>query len=126
MVDRCGQLAKEALDGRRVVGVEGRATLRRDVGRRLREPLGIAACEDHAGALGARQAGGFEPDAGAATDHDDRLAEQLRLTLGGDAWGRGGHGSSCGGGALHTPSPFARSRLLGEARSGERQSTPAF
>ena len=48
--------------------------------RRLLEPLGIAAGEDDVGALGARQPGGLEPDAGAAADHDDGLAGELRLT----------------------------------------------
>ena len=37
------------------------------------------------GALGARAPGGLEPDPGAAADHDDGLAEQLGLALGG--WG---------------------------------------
>ena len=48
------------------------------------EALGIAAGEDDLGALGACAPGGLEPDAGAAADDDDGLAEQFRLAeLGG-------------------------------------------
>ena len=48
-------------------------------GRRPLEPVGIAAGEDDGGALGARPAGGFEPDPGAAADHDDGLPGQFRF-----------------------------------------------
>ena len=46
------------------------------------------------GALGAGSPGRFEPDAGAAADDDDGLAEQLRFALGGYSSGCGGHDSS--------------------------------
>ena len=45
------------------------------------QPLGVAAGEDDLGALGAGAPGRLEPDAGAAADHDDGLAEQLRFAL---------------------------------------------
>ncbi len=54
------------------------------------QALGIAAGEDHLGPLGAGSPGRLEPDAGAAADHDDGLAEQLRLAarVGGDRHAR--------------------------------------
>ena len=54
---------------------------RAELARGALEALGIAAGEDDVGALGARAPGRLEPDAGAAADHDDGLAEQLRLAL---------------------------------------------
>ena len=45
--------------------------------------VSVAAGQDHAGALGASPAGRLEPDAGAATDHDDDLPGQFRLALAG-------------------------------------------
>jgi hypothetical protein len=83
MVDPVGKPVEELLQRCRVVGVEGGGAPRIDVERCSIEPLGVPAGEDHVGALGAGAAGGFEPDAGAAADHDDRLPEELRLGLGG-------------------------------------------
>ena len=58
------------------------------------QPLGIAAGEDDVGALGPGASGGLEPDAGAAADHDDGLAEQFRFAANGTTGGFGGHDSS--------------------------------
>jgi hypothetical protein len=60
----------------------------------LLEAVGIAAGQDDAGALGAGSAGGFEPDAGAAADHDDGLPGQFRFALGGRNSGGSGHDPS--------------------------------
>ena len=79
VIDRGGQLVEEALDGGGVVGVEGGAALRREVVRRLLEALRVAAREDDVRALGSGEARGLEPDARAAADHHDGLAEQPRL-----------------------------------------------
>src|SRR5262249_5784128 len=79
--------------GRRIVGVEGGGALRAKLDRRLLEAFGVAPGEDNAGALGAGSPGGFQPDAGAAADDDDGLAEQFRFALG-DSSGGGGHDSS--------------------------------
>ena len=76
MVDRGRQPVEEPLQRRRIGGVEGGGAPRADVARRLLEPLGIAAGEDDVGALAAGASGGLEPDAGAAADQDDGLAEQ--------------------------------------------------
>ena len=74
-----GRLVEEPLQRGRVVGVEGGGAPRVDVARGLLEALGIAAGEDDVGALGAGAPGGLEPDAGAAADQDDGLAEQFRF-----------------------------------------------
>jgi hypothetical protein len=60
----------------------------------LLEALGIAPGEDDAGALGAGSPGGFQPDAGAAADDDDGLAEQFRFAMGRYSSGCVGHDSS--------------------------------
>jgi hypothetical protein len=95
---RVDNAQEERLQGARIVGVEGRGALRAKLERRLLEAFGIAPSEDNAGALGAGSPGGFQPDAGAAADDDDGLAEQFRFALG-DSSGGGGHdssGASCG------------------------------
>ena len=79
VVDRTREPVEEALQRSRVVGVEGRGAPRVDVARRALEALGIAAGEDDVGALAAGASGGLQPDAGAAADDDDGLAEQLRF-----------------------------------------------
>src|SRR5262249_10544867 len=79
----------------RIVGVEGRGALRAKLERRLLEAFGVAPSEDNAGALGAGSPGGFQPDAGAAADDDDGLAEQFRFALGDRS---GGGGTDCSGG----------------------------
>ena len=58
------------------------------------EALGIPAGEDHVGPLGACASGRFEPDAGAAADHDDGLPEEFRFALAGDAVVAAAHDSS--------------------------------
>jgi hypothetical protein len=82
VVDRGWKTLEERLEGGRIVGVEGRGALRGDLARCLFEAFGIAPGEDEAGALGAGSPGGFQPDAGAAADDDDGLAEQFRFALG--------------------------------------------
>jgi hypothetical protein len=96
LVDRDLEILEERLQGGRIVGVEGRAVLRVELERCLLEAFGIAAGEDDAGALGAGSPGGFQPDAGAAANDDDGLAEQFRLATGGYSSGSGGHDSSGG------------------------------
>jgi hypothetical protein len=91
VVDRGRQLVEEPLQRGRVGGVEGGGAARVDVARRLLEPLGIAAGEDHLGALATGAASGLEADAGTAADQDDGLAEQLRFALGPGGSGVGGH-----------------------------------
>ena len=80
VVDRRGQLVEEALDPGCVVGVEGGAAPSRQFARRFLKPLRVPGREDDVGALIAGEAGGLEPDARTAADHDDGLAEQPRLT----------------------------------------------
>ena len=96
MVDPVGQAHEEPLQSGGVVGVEGGGAPRPDVERRPLQPLGIPAGEDDLGSLAAGASGGLQPDARAAADDDDRLAEQLRLM---EPGGRGGcriHGAiSC-------------------------------
>jgi hypothetical protein len=79
VVDRCRQVPEELLERTRLGGIEGRAAQRAELGRSALQALGVAAGEDQVGSLGARPPGGFEPDAGAAADHDDGLPEQLRF-----------------------------------------------
>ena len=73
------EVAEEALEPIAVVGVERRGADRPDLARRGLEAVGVAAGEDDVGPLGAGAPGGLEADAGAAADHDDGLAGQLRL-----------------------------------------------
>ena len=83
MIDRGWQILKERLQGDRIVGVKSRCALRVYIERCLLEAFGIAPSEDDAGALGVSSPGGFKPDARAAADDDDSLAEQFRFALGG-------------------------------------------
>ena len=85
---------EELLEPVGVGGVEGRGAHGAELAGRALEALGVAAGEDDVGALGARPPGGLEPDAGAAADHDDGLAEQFRRALCGSC---GGHRSSPSG-----------------------------
>src|SRR5262249_10966409 len=102
VVDRSWEILEERLQGGRIVGVEGRDALRVELERCLLEALGIAPGEDDAGALGAGSPGALRPDAAAAADDNDGLAEQFRIALGGYSSGCGGHGSSVGWGERHT------------------------
>ena len=74
-----GRPRKNALEGGRIRGVEGRGALRVELARGMLEALGIPAGEDQLGPFGACPAGRFEPDAGAAADHDDGLPEEFRF-----------------------------------------------
>jgi hypothetical protein len=94
VVDRGWESLEERLQGGRIVGVEGRGVLRVELERCSLEAFRAAPGEDDAGALGAGSPGGFQPDAGAAADDDDGLAEQFRFALGGYSSGCGGHDSS--------------------------------
>jgi hypothetical protein len=73
VVDRARQILKKPLQGNRIGGRRAHSA---DVERGLVEAVGISTGEDDIGALGACLPGRFEPDAGAAADHDDGLAEQ--------------------------------------------------
>src|SRR5260370_42500265 len=97
MVDRRWQAAEEPLQGSRVLGVEGRGTLRAEFQRRLLEPVGIAAGEDDIGTLSPGASSCLEPDARAAADDDDGLSGQFRSALGGNRSGCAGPESSDGG-----------------------------
>src|SRR5262249_58882 len=103
VIGRGREILEERLRGGRIGGVEGRGALRVELERCLLEAFWIAPGEDDTGALGAGAPGGFQPDAGAAADDDDGLAEQFRFPPGGYSSGCGGHGSSggwCGRDAL--------------------------
>jgi len=62
------EILEERLQGRWIVGVESRGALRVELQRCLFEAFGITPSEDDASTLGASSPGGFQPDAGAATD----------------------------------------------------------
>ena len=64
---------------------------RAEFGRGLLQALGVAAGEDDVGPFGAGPAGGLEPDAGAAADHDDGLPEQGWFVRGDGDGGLDGH-----------------------------------
>ena len=49
------------------------------------QALEISASEDQLGPFSTCSAGRFEPDAGTTTDHDNRLLEEFRFALNGDA-----------------------------------------
>jgi hypothetical protein len=81
VVDRVRHAIEELLERSRIGCVEVRDAARLYVRRRLLEALAIAAGQHDLSTLGASSPGGFEPDAGAAADQDDGLAEQLGLAL---------------------------------------------
>src|SRR5262245_33489842 len=89
VVDQGRQVSEESFQGSRIIGVEGGSAQRADLARGALEALAIPGGEDQLGPLSTRSSGGFEPDAGAAADHDDGLSEEFRLA-------RDGRGSSCG------------------------------
>src|SRR5262249_57840877 len=88
----------ERRQGGRIVAVEGRGGRPVEMEGCLLEALRIAPGKDDAGALGAGSPGGLQPDAAAAADHNDGLAEQYRIALGGYSSRCGGHSSSVGWG----------------------------
>jgi len=81
----------------------------------LFEAFGIAPGEDNVGALGPGLPGGFQPDAGAAANEDDGLADQFRFAMAGHSTGCGGH-DSYGRGRASTSAAFAASSELRYAR----------
>ena len=91
VIDLGGQTSEEPVAGGRVGGVEGRGAARADFGRGPLEAVGITPGQDDVGALGAGAAGGRQPDAGAAADHDDDLAGQFGSARGASCGGIGGH-----------------------------------
>ena len=95
VVDRGRQVAEEPLEGGWVRGIEGRGAQRIELARGVLEALGIPAGEDHLGPLSACSPGRFEPDSGAAADHNDGLPEEFRFALDRrDSGGCGAHDSS--------------------------------
>ena len=94
VVDWLRQAAEEPAERIRVGGVERRAAARAELGRGLLEPAGVAGGQDDLGSFGAGPPGGFQPDAGAAADHDDGLPGQFGSAWAGRGIGRGGHDSS--------------------------------
>src|SRR5262252_5659903 len=103
VVDLLWQALEELVEGGRVGGVEGRGAQRAEFGRSVLQALGIAARQYDVRALGACLPGGFEPDAGAAADHDDGPPVQFAFALAGKDGGWGGHNSSGGAGAGNGP-----------------------
>jgi hypothetical protein len=89
MVDRCGQLPKELLEGTCVVGIEGRGSSRADFTPRLLEPVAIAAGKDDIGPLRAGAPSCREPDACTAADEDNGLSNQFRFALNGNGYKTG-------------------------------------
>jgi hypothetical protein len=73
VVDRRRQPGEELREAVQIGGVERRGARRADLAGRLLQPLLIAAGDDDVGTFGAGQAGGLEPDPGAAADDDDGL-----------------------------------------------------
>ncbi len=93
VVDRPGQLVEELPEPFEVGSVEGG-----DSGPELEadavQPIWVARGEDHVGPLGAYSSGRFEPNAQAAADYDDGLAEEFRFALDGEGGGCAAHDSS--------------------------------
>ena len=80
VVDGPGQSGEELFDAIEIGGVEGLAPgARRPRRAASRSRSGSRAVEHDVGAVRSREASGFEPDARAAADHDDGLAEQVLL-----------------------------------------------
>src|SRR5213592_81708 len=94
VVDGRRQVLEEPLQAIDVGRVEGGGALRAELAGGVLEALGVAGREDDLGALGPRQAGRLEADAGAAADDDDGLPEQLGLALDGSGGGCGAHAVS--------------------------------
>src|SRR5271163_3607676 len=89
VVHRGWEILQKRLQGGRIVGVEGRGVLCVEFKRCLLEALAIGPGEDDPGALGSGSPGGFQPNASAAADDDNGLAEQFRFAL--DGYGSGVH-----------------------------------
>src|SRR5262245_66090404 len=94
VVDRGRQVSEESFQRSRIISVEGGGAQRADLARGALEALAIPGGEDQLGSLSTRSSGGFEPDAGAAADHDDGLSEEFRLARDGRGDGCGAHDSS--------------------------------
>jgi hypothetical protein len=74
VVNRGSEILEERPQGGRIIDIEGRSLLRANLDCCFLEAFRVAAGEDNAGALGAAPPGGFQPDAGAASDDNDGLA----------------------------------------------------
>ena len=79
VVDRGRQVPEEPLEGRRIRGVEGRSAERAELARGALQALGSRPVRITLAPSARASSGRFEPDAGAAADHDDGLPEQFRL-----------------------------------------------
>src|SRR5690242_1277240 len=93
VIDRRGQLVEEPPEPFEVGGVEGRAAQRSDFAGGTLEALRVPGGENYVRPLSACSSGRFEPDAGAATDHDDGLPEKFRFALDGRGGGWNAHDS---------------------------------
>jgi hypothetical protein len=78
-------------EGCRIESVEGGGVGRAKFLRGVAEAVWIATGDNDVGAFSTRPAGSLESDAGAPANDDDRLSEELRITLGGSDDGGGGH-----------------------------------
>ena len=92
VVDRGRQVSEESFQRSRIIGVEGGGAQRADLARGALEAVAIPGGEDQLCPLSARSSGGFEPDAGAAADHDDGLPEELGFAKGREDSACSGHG----------------------------------
>ena len=78
VVDRRRQLVEEPAEPDEVGGVEsGNTAFELEAG--ALHALGVACRDDHLGSLLACSPSGLEADAGAATDHQERLPGELRV-----------------------------------------------
>jgi hypothetical protein len=77
VIDRIRQVTEESFDGSRIGDVEGCYAQRFDLAGGVLKALGIPAGEDQPGPFSARSSGRFQPDAGAASNHDDSLPQQF-------------------------------------------------
>src|SRR5262245_23696114 len=94
MVDRGRYVEEESLEGSRIVGVEGRRAECANLACRDLQSRGVSRGEDNVGSLRARTSRRFEPDTGAAADHQEGLPDEFRRASGVRSQGCSVRGSS--------------------------------